>query len=94
MNIVFTLQEMKDALVKAGYDLKEMEVEIESPFKGTPSRFINTTNVFKDGKEICNWGYKRVEYSFDLLLKEKLLDLVSSREIGIRERESITTLFK
>jgi hypothetical protein len=93
MNLSFTLQEMKEALISAGYELKEMEVEIESPFKGTPSRFIPTTNVFRNGVEVCSWGYQRVEYSFELLLKEKLLGLF--RELpGIRERESVINLFK
>jgi hypothetical protein len=93
MNLSFTLQEMKEALISAGYELKEMEVEIESPFKGTPSRFIPTTNVFKDGKEVCSWGYQRVEYSFQELLKEKLLDLFRVVP-GIRKREEATKLFK
>ncbi len=87
MNIVFTLQEMKDALIASGHEIREIDIEVDSVFVGQSPKVVKILNVYKNNIEVCNWGETRnfrVDYVFREVLKDRLLLLISGSP-GIRE---------
>lgn len=98
MNLIFTTEEMIKALESIGYIIKLEVEEDEECYPGglVIPRKSEVYNVYKNGDLMVNWGkyrHSRVEYVFREELAKKLLGLFSSSP-GIRERESIITLFK
>lgn len=98
MNLIFTTEEMIKALELIGYEVRLEKSDDSDCYPGgtVVPREIEIYNVYRQGTEIVSFGKGRtyrLEYVFKQELGRRLLGLFSDIP-GIRERESVTNLFK